>query len=69
MRETILNPAAGQSFHDVPPCSFARPEAWPDRLKANLDHYPSNFPPTLATYSSAASSCRRRSPDPTFRST
>ncbi len=43
MRETILNMAAGQSFHNVSPYSFAQLKAEPDQLEPNLNHYLNGF--------------------------
>lgn len=43
MRETILNGAAGQSFHNLSPYTFARLKAEPDQLEANLTSYLNGF--------------------------
>lgn len=43
MRDTILNSAAGQSFHNVSPYTFARLKAEPDQLEANLTNYLNGF--------------------------
>jgi type I restriction-modification system DNA methylase subunit len=43
MRETILNGAAGQKFHNLSPYTFARLKAEPDQLEANLTSYLNGF--------------------------
>ena len=43
MRETILNNAAGQSFHNLSPYTFARLKAEPDQLESNLSNYLNGF--------------------------
>jgi type I restriction enzyme M protein len=43
MRETILNSAAGHSFHNLSPYTFARLKAEPDQLEANLTAYLNGF--------------------------
>ncbi len=43
MRETVLNIAAGQSFHNLSAYTFARLKAEPDQLEANLLSYLNGF--------------------------
>ena len=43
MRETMLNMAAGQGFHNTSPYTFARLKAEPDQLEANLTNYLNGF--------------------------
>lgn len=43
MRETILNGAAGQSFHNLSAYTFARLKAEPDQLESNLTTYLNGF--------------------------
>lgn len=43
MRETILNKAAGQSFHNLSPYTFARLKSEPDQLELNLNNYLNGF--------------------------
>jgi len=43
MRETILNGAAGQSFHNLSPYTFARLKAEPDQLEVNVMSYLNGF--------------------------
>ena len=43
MRETVLNMAAGQSFHNLSAYTFARLKAEPDQLEANLLSYLNGF--------------------------
>jgi type I restriction enzyme M protein len=43
MRETILNNAAGHTFHNLSPYTFARLKAEPEQLEANLLNYLNGF--------------------------